>query len=166
MDILPDLLSRNLTVVFCGTAPGRTSAAQRAYYAHPRNRFWRTLYECHLTDRLLDPGQYQELPTYGIGLTDLCKHTSGNDDELPKESLACQRLLLAIERYEPRCVAFTSRHAGRALCGSLAKYGRQAPRGETEIYILPTTSPRWGQRWWEQNKHHWQNFANDAKAWI
>ena len=46
---LPDQLCDGLKVVFVGTAAGRHSAETRAYYAHPGNRFWRTLHEVGLT---------------------------------------------------------------------------------------------------------------------
>ena len=32
-DVLPDILDFNLRLVFCGSAPSPTSAAQHAYYA-------------------------------------------------------------------------------------------------------------------------------------
>ena len=41
--ILPDVLQPGLALVFCGTAAGKRSAAERAYYAHPGNMFWRAL---------------------------------------------------------------------------------------------------------------------------
>ena len=44
-DILPDVLIDGLNLVFCGTAPSKTSEAAQAYYANPRNRFWRILHE-------------------------------------------------------------------------------------------------------------------------
>src|ERR1700733_13725554 len=85
--ILPDLLRPGLAVVFCGTAPGRASAAAGHYYAHPQNKFWRALHAIGLTPRLLAPAEYNELPRYGIGLTDIAKYVSGQDNQLPKRSL-------------------------------------------------------------------------------
>ncbi len=37
--VLDDMLASGLRIVFCGTAPGRLSAEQQAYYAHPQNKF-------------------------------------------------------------------------------------------------------------------------------
>lgn len=164
-DILPDLLTSNLDVVFCGTAAGRTSALRRAYYAHQRNRFWQILHECGLTDRLLLAAEFTQLPRYGIGLTDLCKMASGNDDELPKGALTPARLLKAIAVYKPRYLAFTSRTAGRVVCGSSAQYGRQPrPHDETHVFILPTTSSRRGEKWWGGQKRYWHEFADAVRA--
>src|ERR1700689_3270987 len=91
--ILPDLLRPKLAVVFCGTAPGHVSAAAGHYYAHPQNRFLRTLYAVGLTPRLLTPDEFKELPDWGIGLTDIAKHGSGMDKELPKQSLGPAAIL-------------------------------------------------------------------------
>ncbi len=72
--ILPDVLAPGLDLVLCGTAPSRRSKEQGAYYAHPGNLFWRTLFETGLTPELLRPAAYRRVLAYGIGLTDLCKH--------------------------------------------------------------------------------------------
>jgi TDG/mug DNA glycosylase family protein len=72
-DVLPDVLTADLKIIFCGTAAGRVSAATQSYYAHPQNQFWRTLATVGLTPRQLHPQEYHELLAYGIGLTDLAK---------------------------------------------------------------------------------------------
>src|SRR5271154_6129487 len=85
--ILPDLLRSGLRVVFCGTAPGHVSAAAGHYYAHPQNKFWRTLHAISLTPQLLTPAEFPKLLDYGLGLTDIAKHAAGMDKDLPKDSL-------------------------------------------------------------------------------
>jgi TDG/mug DNA glycosylase family protein len=81
--VLPDLLKPGLRIVFCGTAAGNVSAARGAYYAHPQNRFWAALHAFGLTPRKLRPEDYAELSQWGLGLTDIAKHVSGVDRELP-----------------------------------------------------------------------------------
>ena len=54
-----------------GTAAGTTSAAERAYYAHRQNKFWKILHETRLTPELLRPHQFRSLLQHRIGLTDL-----------------------------------------------------------------------------------------------
>jgi len=57
-DVLSDLLQHSLRMVLCGTAAGTTSAAERAYYAHRQNKFWKILHETRLTpDRLPELGE-------------------------------------------------------------------------------------------------------------
>ncbi|WOH50354.1 uracil-DNA glycosylase family protein [Bradyrhizobium sp. sBnM-33] len=84
-DVLSDLLQHSLRIVLCGTAAGTTSAAERAYYAHRQNKFWKILYETRLTPEPLQPHQYRDLLQHRIGLTDLVKAGVGMDRAtLPK----------------------------------------------------------------------------------
>ena len=64
--VLPDLLQSDLRLVFCGTAPGTVSAQRGQYYAHPQNKFWRTLHATGLMrEQRRSPaptlGQHQEI---------------------------------------------------------------------------------------------------------
>ena len=42
--ILPDVLTYNLKIVFCGTAASKKSKQVNAYYAGHGNKFWNTIY--------------------------------------------------------------------------------------------------------------------------
>ena len=59
--VLPDRLKPGLKLVFCGTAAGRQSALQQAYYAHGQNKFWTTLHKVGLTPHLFMPQDYEKL---------------------------------------------------------------------------------------------------------
>ena len=116
--MLPDLIKPGLKIVFCGTAAGNVSAARGAYYAHPQNRFWSALHAFGLTPRQLKPEDYAELSQWGLGLTDIAKHVSGMDRELPSGALgreACLALKAKIIAAEPTWLAFTSLMAGAAI---------------------------------------------------
>ena len=143
--VLPDVLRPGLDIVFCGTAAGTQSARQGAYYAHPQNRFWRTLFEAGLTPRQLAPAQFPQLPDYGFGLTDLAKTVSGMDRQLPPGALgreACAALEAKIRAFAPSALAFTSRTAGARFLGRVDAFGLQTRRlGETAIWVLPSPSP-------------------------
>jgi TDG/mug DNA glycosylase family protein len=146
--ILPDVLQAGLTLVFCGTAAGRRSAADRAYYAHPGNLFWRALCEAGLTPRQLAPAEYPLLPRYGIGLTDLAKRHSGNDSELPRDAFDVPDLIARIERHRPRWLAFTSKNAARAALGQAVDYGMQRDGlGSTRLFVLPSPSGQARGHW-------------------
>jgi len=152
--ILPDVLQPGLKLVFCGTAAGKRSAAERAYYAHPGNLFWRALFEAALTPRLLAPFEFPQLPDYGIGLTDLAKRHSGNDNELPRDAFDVPALIAKIERHQPRLLAFTSKNAARAALGRAASYGLQYETiGNTRLFVLPSPSG--------QARGHW-----DLGPWL
>ena len=138
--ILPDLLAPGLDLVFCGTAVGAESARRQAYYAGPGNAFWPTLHSVGLTPRRLRPDEYRELLDYGIGLTDLAKEISGNDDILAHSDFDCSRLRALLARYQPRLLAFTGKRAAQQFVGRRVAYGLLAERiGTTRLFVL--TSP-------------------------
>ena len=159
--ILPDVLRPGLRLVFCGTAAGKRSAAERAYYAHPGNMFWRALFEADLTPRQLTPAEFLQLPDYGIGLTDLAKHHVGNDNELPQDAFDVPALIAKIERHAPRMLAFTSKHAARALLGRAVDYGLQTQTiASTQIFVLPSPSGQARGHW---NLASWRTLSDCLK---
>lgn len=156
--ILPDVLQAGLALVFCGTAAGRRSAAEGAYYAHPGNLFWRALFETGLTSRLLAPGEFMQLPGYGIGLTDLAKHHAGNDSELPRDAFDRAALISKIEHHQPGMVAFTSKNAARAALARPVDYGAQDEMiGNTRVFVLPSPSGQARGHW---SIEPWQQLAD------
>lgn len=151
--VLPDVLEPGLDVVFCGTAAGRRSAEDGAYYAHPGNMFWRTLFAIGLTPRQFSPAEYPLVPALGIGLTDLSKFHFGNDADLPVDAFDVATLRAKIERFAPRIVAFTSKHAGVSALGKGIGYGLQPTTfGQTRLFVLPSPSGQarrsWDERIW------------------
>jgi Uracil DNA glycosylase superfamily len=93
MDRLPDQLQCHLRLVFVGTAAGQRSADLGHYYAHPGNRFWRTMHEVGLTPRRYQPPEFPALLALGIGFTDLCKVGAGMDHEALKAVSTFRRWL-------------------------------------------------------------------------
>ncbi len=149
--VLPDLLQPGLRLVFCGTAAGTVSAARGHYYAHPQNKFWRTLHAVGLTPRLLAPAEYPSLLDWRIGLTDLAKFVSGMDRELPSGSLggeARAALQVRIAAAQPSILAFTSLTAGRRYLRRNAGFGEQPETvGATQLWLLPSPSPAANWNW-------------------
>jgi TDG/mug DNA glycosylase family protein len=164
--VLPDVLPQGLRIVFCGTAVGTVSAARGAYYAHPQNKFWSALHAVGLTPRLMRPEEYADLPNWGLGLTDIAKHVSGMDRELPRGALgreACAALDARIRAAAPRLLAFTSLTGGRRYLGRVAGFGEQPERiGATRVWLLPSPSPTAGWNW-EHHKHWWRMLADEAR---
>jgi TDG/mug DNA glycosylase family protein len=142
--ILPDVLEPDLRVVFCGTAPGTRSAMEGAYYAHPGNYFWRTLFEVGLTPVRLAPPEYRRVLEFGIGLTDVAKHHFGSDADPPMSAFDAASLRRKLGRYKPRIVAFTSKNAARAALGlspGAFDYGPQALSiAQSRVFVLPSPS--------------------------
>ena len=158
--ILPDRLKPGLKLVFCGTAAGRQSALQQAYYAHGQNKFWTTLHRVGLTPYLFAPQDYEKLWALGIGLTDIAKHAYGMDHQLPKDALGPQAvaaLKARILKAKPRILAFTSLNGGRKVMGARARAGEQMELlGATRVFILPSPSPLAANHW---DIKPWRNLA-------
>jgi len=162
--IVPDLLAPHLKLVFCGTAASKVSAREKAYYAKPGNQFWPTLHRIGLTPRLFTPHDYPKLLSLGIGLTDLCKTHSGNDDELPEAALDREALTQKILRYKPKLVAFTSKNGASIYFSKKVEFGLQKEKlGNTRFFVLCSTSGR-ARRFWREEL--WEELAELYSAGI
>jgi double-stranded uracil-DNA glycosylase len=164
-DVLDDLLSQSLQVVFCGTAVGTASAKAAAYYANRQNKFWKILYETRLTPELLQPRQYRDLLNHRIGLTDFVKTHFGMDHQIPLSQLgeiARTRLRSSILECRPKFLAFTSKTAGQKFLGGKRDYGEQIELiGDTRIWILPSTSGAANGAW---RPEIWHQFADRVRS--
>ena len=143
--LVPDLLEPDLKLVFCGTAPSKASAAAKAYYAKPGNKFWPTLHTVGITPARFAPQEYPALLALGIGLTDLCKAYSGVDSTLPKDAFNTVAFARKLKKYRPKIVAFTSKNAAQNYFGRSVDYGwcnrdhAQAPTS-VRFFVLPSPS--------------------------
>jgi double-stranded uracil-DNA glycosylase len=140
--VVPDLLRDGLRLVFCGTALGRASMEARAYYAHPGNRFWRTLFETGIIPEPLKHADYPRLLDFGIGLTDLNKTEWGADSELTPGGFDVPAFHEKMRRYRPGMIAFTSKKAGSLALGvRRVAYGLQPGLLEgAGVFVLPSPS--------------------------
>ena len=141
--MLPDLLTRHLDLVVCGTGVGSSSASVGAYYAGAGNRFWRTLADVGLTPEELAPDQYARLLEYRIGLTDLVKENAGNDRDLHF------RFVNVLMLFQPRYVCFNGKRAAQEFLGTKSvEYGVQSVRyGRTVLFVAPSTSAAANGAW-------------------
>ena len=159
MAVLPDVLRPNLRIVFCGVAAGRESARRGVYYSGRGNRFWSVLAEIGLVPRL-DPDQFETLPQYGIGLTDLAKKASGSDAEIMHSVVDVDALREKIERYSPRVLAFNGKKAAQTFLRRKVAYGIQRETvGRTLVFVLPSTSGAANGYW---DIAHWRVLAELA----
>jgi TDG/mug DNA glycosylase family protein len=161
MSVLPDLLTTNLKIVFCGTAAGSKSAQEQAYYAKPGNSFWRTLHNVGLTPRQLAPKEFPQLLDYGIGLTDLAKQVSGMDSDLSKSDFDMAIFQQNMAKYQPKIIAFTSKNTASIALSTPSpklKYGLQPEKLEqSQVWVLPSPSGAARGSW---DESVWQALAD------
>lgn len=143
--LVPDLLDPDLKLVFCGTAPSRASAAAKAYYAKPGNKFWSSLHRVGITPRRFSPSEYPALRELGIGLTDLCKVHAGTDAQLPEGAFDVGAFHGKLVKYRPKIVAFTSKNAAQNYFGHAVDYGWHKGKNVeepalTRFFVLPSPS--------------------------
>jgi TDG/mug DNA glycosylase family protein len=161
--MLDDLLAPGLAVVFCGSAAGTRSARLRQYYAGPGNKFWRILAETGLTPRRLEPSEYRQLLSHGIGLTDLVKRQSGGDAQIDFRRAGVRELERKIARLQPGVLCFNGKRAASEFLGRRAiQPGLQAEViGATQIYVAPSTSGAANGAW---DPDVWRDLAKRVRA--
>jgi TDG/mug DNA glycosylase family protein len=161
MDRLPDQLQQHLRLVFVGTAASTRSAQLGHYYAHPGNRFWRTIHEVGITPRRYEPREFPALLELGIGFTDLCKSGAGMDHKALKAGIDVAAFAAKMRRYRPETIAFTSKKAASLFYAkptTALNLGRQPPLDDFPgVFVLASPSGAASGSWSVQP---WQELAN------
>lgn len=142
--LLPDVLADGLRVLFCGINPGLWSAATGHHFARPGNRFWPALHASGFTPRQLRPDEQADLPSFGLGLTNVVARASARADELSAGELVAggEVLRAKVERHRPAWLAVLGVTAYRSAFGDRrATVGPQsAALGDTQVWVLPNPS--------------------------
>ena len=162
---IPDVLGPDLRVLFCGINPGRVSAAAGAHFANPRNDFWRLLHAAAFTPRLLEPAEQFELLTYGIGVTNAALRTTPGSGDLRRVDFAgaADRLERIAAELRPRWIAFVGKEAYRGAFNERAALGAQERRlGDTQLFVLPSTSPANAAVPWEERLYWFRRLAETS----
>ena len=104
---VPDVIAKNLSVLFCGINPGLYTAAVGHHFARPGNRFWPALYNSGFTDRLLSPFDERELLKNNVGITNVVSPATASASELANEDFVKGGRILRrkVSRYRPGIVA-------------------------------------------------------------
>jgi TDG/mug DNA glycosylase family protein len=113
----PDILARDLDVIFCGMNPATTAAAAGHNFSSRSNRFWTVLHLAGFTDVRLQSRDERRLLEYRCGLTAVvCPPTRrGIDVPLDEFRKARPGFEAKIRRYAPRSVAFLGKRAFSAM---------------------------------------------------
>jgi len=141
---LPDVIAKNLRVLFCGINPGLYTAAAGHHFARPGNRFWPALYKSGFTNRLLSPFDERELLKAKLGITNVVSHATASASEVTKEDFVRggRTLRRKVRRYRPRIVAILGIEAYRKAFNQLeVEIGEQDETiGEARLWVLPNPS--------------------------
>ena len=140
---MPDILAPNLDVLFCGINPSVYSVVIGHHFGRPGNRFWGALFGGGFTPRLLRPDEDALLPSFGLGITNVCARSSVAAAELSRQELreGGEILRAKTERFRPKCLAVLGVTAFReAFENPEARFGWQEKFGQTRVYVLPNPS--------------------------
>jgi double-stranded uracil-DNA glycosylase len=164
---VPDVLAPGLRVVFCGINPGRVSAAAHAHFANPRNDFWRLLYAAGFTSRLYAPAEQHELLHEGIGVTNAAYRTTPGSGDLRRADFSgsAGRLEALARDLKPGWIGFVGKEAYRGAFGERPALGlQQRTLAETQLFVLPSTSPANAAVPWEE-RLRWFSALSSASGW-
>lgn len=142
--IVPDVVAGGLRVLFCGINPSLMTAATGYHFAHPGNRFWPVLHLSGFTPRRLSPAEQGELPSYGLGITNVVARATARADELTAEEYRAggQILVEKTGRLRPHWLAVVGVTAYRtAFEERRARIGPQERIiGGARVWVLPNPS--------------------------
>lgn len=117
---VPDLIGKDLKVLFCGINPSLYSAAVGHHFARPGNRFWKVLHRAGFTPRLFSPDEDELLLELGLGLTNVADRATATAAELVDADYVSgvRSLARKVRRHRPDYVAFLGLTAYRMVSGS------------------------------------------------
>lgn len=141
---LPDVLAKDLSVIFCGINPGMSSAAVGYHFASRSNRFWRALHLSGFTPEQILPQNAGSLLDYRCGLTSAVERPTVSANDLRKDDFINARpeLEQKIRQYSPRHIAFLGKPACSAIFDQReVRWGKQTMRfGGAQVWVLPNPS--------------------------
>lgn len=141
---VPDLIAKDLLVLFAGINPGLYTAAIGRHFGRPGNRFWSALYRGGFTPRLFSPFENELLLGLKLGITNVVDRATARADELTDEELRAggRRLEAKVRRWRPTVVAFVGIGSYRLVSGIKdAHVGLQQARfGGSYAWVLPNPS--------------------------
>jgi len=141
---LPDLLSKNLDVVFCGINPALSAARAGHHFSSRSNRFWRVLHLAGFTPHLIPAENDRTILQYGCGLTAAVGRATVRASELKSHEFhrAAAGLERKLRRYCPHYLAFLGKPAFAAIFRQRrVDWGRQPVKfGGAEVWVLPNPS--------------------------
>jgi len=142
--VLGPIVGPGLRVLFVGINPSLRSAEVGHHFARPGNRFWPTLHAAGFTPRRLKPEEDGELPSHGIGVTNIAFRPTRAAAELSLGELreGAAELEATVREHAPLLVAVVGLTAYRqAFERPKAGMGLQEEKiGGRPVWVLPNPS--------------------------
>ncbi len=142
--LLPDILRKDLDVVFCGINPALSAARAGHHFSSGSNRFWRVLHLAGFTPNQILPADDRTILQYGCGLTAAVERPTVGANELTRREFraSADGLERKLRRYRPRFLAFLGKPAFAAIFQQrTVEWGPQSMRfGGAEVWVLPNPS--------------------------
>jgi hypoxanthine-DNA glycosylase len=151
----PPVVDNDTRVLILGSLPGEASLAARQYYGNPRNAFWRLMEQ--VLDTPLVALAYDDrlaaLKARGVGLWDVIAQAErpGSLDAAIRDPAANDLLALIKTLPALRLAAFNG--------GTAAKLGGRLIGGSVPTLALPSSSPAYAARSFEQKAQAWRQLA-------
>ena len=141
---VPDLIAKDLVVLFAGINPGLYTAAIGRHFGRPGNRFWPALYDGGFTPRLFSPFESDLLLDFGFGITNVVGRPTARAEELTNHELRAggKRLAAKVRRWRPTVIAVVGIGPYRIISGNKdARVGLQQELfGGSHAWVLPNPS--------------------------
>lgn len=136
MNLVPDRIKENLTILFVGFNPSIRSSETGHHFANPNNRFWRILFEAGLTPRKFAAVEDDLLPELGYGITNIVARPTKAADEITKEEYREGKEILKqkIADIKPKIVCYVGKGVYLQFSGK-----KEAPWGIQKEAIVEGT---------------------------
>ena len=117
--MLTDIITNNLTVIFCGINPGLKSAADGYHFSGRSNRFWKVLHQAGFTPYQIEAVDDTSILNFGYGLTTAVARATSRADQLSKEEFdnSLEIFKSKMMQFQPRYIAFLGKAAYKAFSG-------------------------------------------------
>lgn len=142
--MLQDIISKDLTVIFCGINPGLKSAEDGHHFSGKSNRFWKVLHQAGFTPYQIDALDDKNILDFGYGLTTAVARATSRADELSKDEFADSLELFKTKmtEFQPKYIIFLGKAAYKAFSGKKEIiWGQQSEDlCGSHVWVLPNTS--------------------------
>lgn len=142
--MLIDIITNNLTAIFCGINPGLKSSEDGHHFSGRSNRFWKVLHEAGFTPHQIEAINDRSLLDFGYGLTTAVARPTSRADELSKEEFdnSLEIFKIKMMKFHPKYIAFLGKAAYKAFSGKKhIEWGLQTEDFcGAKVWVLPNTS--------------------------